>query len=74
MNRWGEAHLQTPPLYTPDKALLDKAPLDKALIPSLRAIPTLGLMLSVLGQALTTATRPVLAVNWERIKKFRSTL
>jgi hypothetical protein len=35
LNRRGEAHLQTPPLYTPDEAPPDEAP-----IPSPTAIPT----------------------------------
>ena len=43
-------------------------------MPSPRAIPTPALIPPVLRQAPTAATPPVLAVNWEQIKKFRSAL
>ena len=56
--------MQTPPLYT----------LDEALIPSSTVIPTPVLILPVLGQAPTAAPPPIPAVNWERIKKFKSAL
>jgi hypothetical protein len=74
LNRRGEAHSQTPPLYTPDEAPQDEAPQDEAPIPSLMAIPTPVSILPVSGQAPTAATPPVSAINWERIKKFRSVL
>ena len=49
--------------------------LELALIPTLAPIPTLVLVLPFSRQALVLAIlHSILAVNWERIKKFRSIL
>src|SRR6266705_1662506 len=84
LNRRGEAHSPTPPLYTTDKALCSrKGTLDGlnaslpelAPMPALPPIPTLPPIPPSLQQAPTTATPlPVSVVGWERIKKFRSIL
>jgi len=59
--------LPIPPLYTIDKALYSRrGTLDylNASLPELAPIPT----------PTTAILLPVLAINWERIKKFRSIL
>ena len=80
--------MPTPSLYTTDKALysrrgtpndLNVSLLEPAPIPTLSPIPPSSrqapLRQAPSRQALTTATPlPILAVDWERIKKFRSIL
>src|SRR6266576_4246913 len=75
LNRRGKAHSPTPLLYTIDEALYSRrgalggpniSLLELAPMPALPPIPT---------PTPTMATPlPVSAVNWERIKKFRSIL